>query len=71
MKDLDLLLKIRNGAFQNEDHTFSSEFYDILAYYEKELERATNETSLPENPDMEKVSTFVEYVNRKVINGDY
>lgn len=71
VKDLDLLLKIRNGAFQNEDHTFSSEFYDILAYYEKELERATNETSLPENPDMEKVSTFVEYVNRKVINGDY
>lgn len=71
VKDLDLLLKIRNGTFQNEDHTFSSEFYDILAYYEKELERATNETSLPENPDMEKVSTFVEYVNRKVINGDY
>lgn len=69
--DLELLLKIRNGGFQNEDHTFSTEFYDILTHYEKELERATNETSLPENPDMEKVSTFVEYVNRKVINGDY
>lgn len=69
--DLELLLKIRNGGFQNEDHTFSTEFYDILVHYEKELERATNETSLPENPDMEKVSTFVEYVNRKVINGDY
>lgn len=69
--DLELLLKIRNGGFQNEDHTFSTEFYDILAHYERELERATNETSLPENPDMEKVATFVEYVNRKVINGDY
>jgi predicted nucleotidyltransferase len=69
--DLELLLKIRNGGFQNEDHTFSTEFYDILAHYEKELERATKETSLPENPDMEKVATFVEYVNRKVINGDY
>lgn len=69
--DLELLLKIRNGGFQNEDHTFSTEFYDILAHYERELERATNETSLPENPDMAKVATFVEYVNRKVINGDY
>lgn len=69
--DLELLLKIRNGGFQNEDHTFSIEFYDILSHYEKELERATKETTLPENPDMEKVATFVEYVNRKVINGDY
>lgn len=69
--DLELLLKIRNGGFQNEDHTFSTEFYQLLAYYEKELERATNETALPENPDMEKVATFVEYINRKTINGDY
>lgn len=69
--DLELLLKIRNGGFQNEDHTFSTEFYDILAHYERELERATNETSLPENPDMEKVEEFVEYINRRVIDGDY
>ena len=69
--DLDLLLKIRNGSFQNKDHTFSTEFYDILAHYEKELERASKGTSLPENPDMEKVEAFVEYVNRRVINGDY
>ncbi len=69
--DLDLLLKIRNGGYQKEDHTFSREFYDLLAHYEYELERATKDTSLPDNPDMEKVEAFVEYVNRKVINGDY
>ena len=69
--DLELLLKIRNGGFQKEDHSFSTEFYDILAHYENELERATKETSLPGNPDMEKVEAFVEYVNRKVIDGDY
>ena len=69
--DIDLLLKIRNGGFQKDDHTFNAEFYDILTHYEMELERATKETSLPDNPDMEKVGAFVEYVNRKTIEGDY
>lgn len=70
-EDLELLLKIRTGGFQKEDHTFTAEFYDMLTYYEKELERATTESSLPDNPDMEKVEAFVEYVNRKTIEGDY
>ena len=69
--DLELLLKIRNGGFMREDHTFAPEFYDMLADYENRLERATKESTLPDNPDMEKVETFVEYVNRKAIEGDY
>ena len=69
--NLDLLLKIRNGYFQREDHTYTQEFYDILAYYESELERAAKHTILPDNPDMEKVAAFVERVNRKAIDGDY
>ena len=70
-EDLDLLLKIRSGAFMTEEHTFQPEFYDILADYEARLEKATKESTLPENPDMEKVGAFVEYVNRKAIEGDY
>ena len=69
--DLELLLKIRNGGFMKEDHTFAPEFYDMLADYEGRLERATRESTLPDNPDMEKVEAFVEYVNRKAIEGDY
>lgn len=69
--DLELLLKIRLGGFQKEDGTFENEFYDILADYESRLEKATKETSLPDNPDMEKVEAFVEYVNRKAIDGDF
>lgn len=70
-KDLELLLKIRNGGFFTEERTFSPEFYDILAHYEQALEKATKESSLPDNPDMEKVESFVEYVNRKAIEGNY
>ena len=46
-------------------------FYDILRDYEERLEMATKNTTLPDNPDMEKVEAFVEYVNRKAIEGDY
>ena len=70
-QELDLLLKIRSGGFLREDKTFVPEFYDILEDYEKRLEKASRESSLPDNPDMEKVEEFVEYVNRKAIEGDY
>lgn len=69
--DLELLLKIRNGDFMKENHTFSPEFYDILTHYETRLEKAAKESPLPDNPDLEKVGAFVEYVNRKAIEGDY
>lgn len=69
--DLDLLKKIRRGGFQREDKTFDSEFYDILADYEGRLEKAIKVSVLPDNPDMDKVEAFVEYINKKVIEGDY
>lgn len=69
--DVELLKSIRRGDFQKEDKTFSEEFYDLLADYEKRLERATNNSRLPDNPDMEKVEQFVEYVNRKAIEDDF
>ena len=69
--DLDLLLAIRRGDFMLDEHTFSKEFYDILAEYEKRLEQATLRSTLPDNPDMDKVAEFVEYVNRRTIEGDF
>lgn len=70
-EDLELLRSIRRGDFQKEDKSFSQEFYDILSDYEVRLERATKNTHLPDNPDMEKVEKFVESVNRRVIDGDF
>lgn len=69
--DLELLISIRRGDFQKEDRTFSKEFYDVLSDYEKRLELATSKTILPDNPDMEKVEKFVEYINRRGIEGDF
>lgn len=69
--DLDLLLAIRRGDFMLDDHNFSKDFYDILAEYEKKLSKATVKSTLPDNPDMDKVGRFVEYVNRRTIEGDF
>lgn len=65
--DLELLKSIRKGDFQCEDGTYSKEFYNILANYENRLLKATKETELPDNPDMEKVNAFVEHINRLAI----
>lgn len=69
-KDLELLMKIRNGGFQRADKTFDGTFYDLLADYERRLEKAAKESCLPDNPDMAKVEEFVEYINRRAIKGD-
>ena len=69
--DLELLKSIRRGDFQLDDGTYRKEFYNLLSDYEKRLEVATVKTTLPDNPDMEKVEKFVEYVNRKAIEGDF
>lgn len=66
--DLELLKSIRRGDFQRSDRTFSSEFYEMLSAYESRLETAAKNTSLPDNPNMEKVEEFVEDVNRKAID---
>ena len=66
-EDLELLKSIRRGDFQKEDKSFSKEFYEILSDYENRLDIATKNTHLPDNPDMEKVEKFVEYVNRRAI----
>ncbi|MCM1287821.1 MAG: nucleotidyltransferase domain-containing protein [Clostridium sp.] len=70
-EEAELLRSIRSGDFQNEDRTFSKEFYHMLSDYEKRLDTATKNSLLPDNPDMEKIERFVEFVNRKAIEGDF
>lgn len=70
-EDADLLRSIRRGDFQREDKTFSDAFYQLLADYENRLEGAVQRSVLPDNPDMEKVERFVEYVNRRAIEGGF
>lgn len=70
-EDLPLLMKIRNGGYMLEDGTMSPEFYEVLDMYERRFEEAAQKTTLPDNPDMEKVGAFVERINRHALMEDY
>lgn len=62
-KELELLRSIRRGDYQKEDGTYKQEFYEMLTDYEEQLKIATERSELPDNPDMDKVETFVEQIN--------
>ena len=66
-EDHDLLMSIRNGAYMNPDGTYMPEFFDMVNEYEKRLEYAKKNTSLPKSPDMKKIEEFVEDVNETAL----
>lgn len=61
--DHDMLMEIRRGAYQNADGSYRQEFFEMINEYEKRLEYAKNNTSLPPQPDMKRVEEFVMSVN--------
>ena len=68
--DHDLLMDIRKGRYQKEDHTFNSAFYDLLNELEKRLDHAKEHTSLPETPDLARIEAFQMEVNERVVRDE-
>lgn len=69
-REHDLLMDIRNGAYQKEDGTYRAEFYEILNDYEKRLDYAARHTALPDEPDQKAVENFVMSVNERVVRDE-
>lgn len=65
--DIPFLLDIRNGKFLDKDSQPLPEFYDMVSEYEKRLEYAVENTSLPERPDYEAINEFLMSVNERVV----
>lgn len=65
----DLLISIRNGEYLDDNRQPRSEFYDLLNEYEKRLEYAKDNTSLPDMPNYEKINDFKMYVNECIVKG--
>ena len=68
--DHDLLMDIRGGGYQKEDHTFNSAFYDLLNDLEQRLDYAKEHTSLPEAPDLARIEAFQMEVNERVVQDE-
>ena len=62
--DLPLLMRIREGGFMLPDSTMSNEFFEMLDQYEQRFQEAAKNTTLPDNPDMDRIGAFVEHINR-------
>lgn len=67
--DIPFLLDIRNGKFLDKESQPLPEFYEMVSEYEKRLEYAAENTSLPESPDYEAINEFLMSVNERIVKG--
>ncbi len=67
----DLLMDIRNGKYLDANKQPITEFYEMVNDYEKRIEYAKKNTSLPDKPDYNKINEFVASVNERVIRGEF
>lgn len=67
--DREFLLEIRNGKYMKEDGTYRDEFFQLVNDFEKRIDYAKKNTSLPKLPDYKKIEDFVVSVNmRNILN---
>lgn len=67
----DLLMDIRNGKYLDSNDQPIPEFYEMVDEYEKRLDYAKLNTSLPDNPDYKKINEFVMDVNERVVKNEF
>lgn len=65
--DIDFLMSIRKGKYLH-DGKIDMEFFDIINEYEKRLLYDINNTSLPEQPNMNLINEFRMDINSKIID---
>lgn len=69
-KEHDFLMDIRAGKFLAENKQPIPEFYEMVGDFEKRLDYAKENTSLPEKPDYKAIEELQAEVNEKVIKGE-
>ncbi len=69
-KEHDLLMSIRNGDYLDSNRQPIKEFYEMVDDYEKRLNYAKENTSLPENPNYKKIKDFMYSVNERIVKGE-
>lgn len=68
-KEHDLLMKIRNGEFIDNDEQPNADFFEMVDEYEHKLEYAKKHTNLPEKPNYKEINDFVEDINERIVKG--
>ena len=66
-KDHDLLMDIRAGKYLIDGITPTKEFMEMVEYYDNLLKEVANKTSLPANPDINKIQDLLYTINEMVM----
>ena len=65
----DMLMRIRNGSMRNGDK-FTEDFYDCIEDFENLLEKAYQNSLLPDTVDVKKVSGLLVEMNKEFLKGE-
>lgn len=66
----DLLMDIRNGKYLDDNRQPIPEFFKMVDEYEKKMNYAIENTSLPEEPNYKKIDEFAMSVNERIVRGE-
>ena len=66
----DLLMSIRNKEFLDKDGQPTKDFFDLVNDYEKRMEYAKENTSLPEKPNYKRIKEFTMSVNERIVKDE-
>jgi hypothetical protein len=67
----DLLMSIRNGDYLDENSQPTEEFNKIVDDYQRRIDEAAKNTTLPDTPDIERIRTMRIAINQKIVNSQY
>ena len=67
--DLEYLLSIRYGKFLDENGHPIEGFYDIINEFERRMNYAAENTSLPDKPNHKRIKEFQMSVNERIVLG--
>ena len=66
-QDLEYLLSIRYGKFLDENGHPIPGFYDIISEFERRMNYAAENTSLPDKPNYKEIDDFRMSINEKIV----
>lgn len=66
----DLLMDIRNGKYLDDNKQPIPEFYEMVDEYEKHMDYAKENTSLPETPNEKEAEELLIHLNEMALQGE-
>lgn len=71
LQENSILMDIRNGKYLTAENYPTKEYWDLMSNCRKRFIYASQHTSLPEEPDMQRIDHIQMYINENIVKGVY